>query len=497
MTIVERAHASMVNGFLAAAVDWAFRRPEARPARAQSDRFANRHSINWFAGIAALGFSVVLVIAIGISAILTTDRLREGFGWVRHTNEVLLELSRVEEGLLEQRAALRGFVITGNTNYTDIYRQNRAEVADALNALLSLVTDNPPQIVRVWKLRTLLTARLLKFDHDGGLSPERRLAIANDMRGSVQGPGFLRTDLVSRSLLNTLRAEEVLLLSQRQQKTEDGVALLLELSVFASVLALLSGTMGVFLIKRERGALRLNVLQAELMHAQRLDLVNQSSAMLAHELSQPLTAAANYLAALKRASDNASVRIPDNIADLAMRARAQIARASGIVTRLHRFVDKHVTARSHEALATLIDDAVSLLGTLDASIALQISVEPGLPEVAIDRVQVQQVLVNLMRNAIEAMHGNARSTLSLRVTSAAPDCVLFSLADNGPGLSREIAGRLFQPFITTKKDGLGVGLSICRTIIVDHGGKIWANSNPGMGTVFHFTLPTVPLALAA
>ena len=108
-----------------------------------------------------------------------------------------------------------------------------------------------------------------------------------------------------------------------------------------------------------------------------------------------------------------------------------------------------------------------------------------------DRVQVQQVLVNLMRNAIEAMQGSARRELLLSMVYAGGKTVQVALADTGPGLVPEVAERLFQPFVSTKSDGMGVGLSICQSIVTQHGGRIWAEPNPRGGTIFYFTLPVV------
>jgi len=109
----------------------------------------------------------------------------------------------------------------------------------------------------------------------------------------------------------------------------------------------------------------------------------------------------------------------------------------------------------------------------------------------VDRIQLQQVLVNLMRNAIEAMQGCPRRELTLSASSPHRGSVEISLADTGPGLAPEVIERLFQPFVSTKESGMGVGLSICRSIIEQHDGRIWAEPGPGGGTVFHFTLPAV------
>jgi signal transduction histidine kinase len=126
---------------------------------------------------------------------------------------------------------------------------------------------------------------------------------------------------------------------------------------------------------------------------------------------------------------------------------------------------------------------------LGDGIQLRTEIAPDLPVILADRVQIQQVLVNLARNAIEAMTGQDRRDLRITAILQGPDAVRLSVADTGPGLPELVTKQLFKPFVSTKPDGMGVGLSICRAILLDHGGKIWAEPNPGGGTVFHFTVP--------
>jgi C4-dicarboxylate-specific signal transduction histidine kinase len=248
---------------------------------------------------------------------------------------------------------------------------------------------------------------------------------------------------------------------------------------------------------RERSEHRVREMRTELMHSQRLTLMGQTASMLAHELNQPLAAATNYLAALRRLAAGSGSDAAARMEEVAQKAVAQMQRAGGIVKRLRGFIDKRDTERSRESPATLVNDAVMLLGTLDDSMTLQTLVEPTVPDILVDRIQLQQVLVNLLRNAIEAMRDSARRVLTLRVLSISPHMVEISLQDTGPGLAKEVAQRLFQPFVTSKKEGMGVGLSICHSIVTDHGGTIWAEPAPGGGTLFRFTLPTADETEAA
>jgi C4-dicarboxylate-specific signal transduction histidine kinase len=258
---------------------------------------------------------------------------------------------------------------------------------------------------------------------------------------------------------------------------------------FALALALIGpalGLIGVTLLQSDRGRRQARAMQSELMHVQRLAVMGETAAMLAHEVSHPLAAASNYLAALRRTSANGD---RSKTAEYSDRAAQQIHRAATILHRLRRFIEKRDAERAPVAPAVLIQDAVALLGPLEGEVALVAAADPDLPDVAVDRVQVQQVLVNLIRNAVEATQGCTERRLTIAATAPSSRLVEFSLTDSGRGLPADVAAKLFQPFISTKKDGMGVGLSICRSIIAGHQGSIWAEPNPQGGTVFRFRLP--------
>lgn len=470
---------------------------EARSSMVRLEAASDRVSRAWLGGAVALAFSVLFLGFTAVLATITLGRLHDSFGWVLHTQAAVLEVSLVEEGLFESSAAERSFVITADANYIAIYRQARVKLDRHVAALAGVVADDPVQLQRAYELRRLITGREAWFDRSGGLTPSRREKMAAEIRSKNSGKSFLQLTLAARMLIESLRATETRLLAERQQRAVVNEANLLWLSGTAGVMALVCGVFGMLLIQRERGEYRARELQLELMHTQRLAMVNQSSAMLAHELNQPLTAATNYIGALKRLAANESADSRAKAVACIENIRLQIERTGRIVARLRSFVDKRVAERTREQPSSLVEDAVSLLGTIDISTTLRVEVEPGLPPVMIDRVQVQQVLVNLMRNAIEAMQDSPSRDLTLRVVAAGRCKVQFSLQDSGPGLSKSVTDRLFKPFVTSKKDGLGVGLSICRTIIDAHGGKIWAESSGGAGTVFHFTLPAAQALAAA
>ncbi len=252
---------------------------------------------------------------------------------------------------------------------------------------------------------------------------------------------------------------------------------------------------------------RLQELQAELLHVSRLSAAGTMASALAHELNQPLTATASAVRAAQRLlaclpSEGAA---PEEIHEALTLAAEQALRAGQIVRRLREFVarDGEVDTRL-EDLAKLTEEAgaLALVGARERGIHVEFRFDPPLPHVLVDRVQIQHVLLNLIRNAVEAMtqdetgdDGAPPRRRELRVTaaSARPDRVELGVFDTGPGIAPEVAGRLFSSFVSTKPGGMGMGLSICRSIVEAHGGRLWAEPNPGGGAVFRFTLPTIPL----
>ena len=262
--------------------------------------------------------------------------------------------------------------------------------------------------------------------------------------------------------------------------------------------------------KRQATEARLQELQAELLHVSRLSAAGQMAAALAHELNQPLTAISSALEGARLMLQTASSTKPGRDAPPAMALEAmdlaaeQALRAGQIVRRLREFVSRGETNQQLQDTGKLIEEAgeLALVGTKESGIRASFRLAPHLPPVLVDRIQIQQVLLNLIRNAIEAMTEERaaagiplRRELAIAAVPTGPEEVEVSVADTGPGLPPEVAKRLFEPFVTTKLDGMGVGLSICRTIVEGHGGRLWAKSNSGGGTVFRFTLPTPPCCI--
>jgi two-component system sensor kinase FixL len=175
------------------------------------------------------------------------------------------------------------------------------------------------------------------------------------------------------------------------------------------------------------------------------------------------------------------------------KAAEQAVRAGQIIRRLRDFVSRGESERRVESIAKLVEEAsaLALVGAKDRGIRVQFKFHPAVDLVLADRVQIQQVILNLIRNAMDAMEDSPSRELSVSVTPVEDGFIRISVADSGTGIAPEIAEQLFQPFVTTKREGMGVGLSISRTIVETHGGKIWVEPGQNGGTIFHFTLMAV------
>ena len=244
------------------------------------------------------------------------------------------------------------------------------------------------------------------------------------------------------------------------------------------------------LTERQETEQQLQDLQTELARLSRLTAMGEMASTLAHEINQPLSAISNYLQGCNRLLQPIEHANMPKIRDALAETTKQTLRAGHIISQLREFVSRGETEKNPENLSKLVEEAgaLALVGAKDEGVRSHFRFASHTDKVLVEKVQIQQVLLNLMRNAIDAMQGCERK--ELLVTTSAPENgkVTVSVADSGAGVSEEIAGRLFQPFVTTKSNGMGVGLSISKRIIEAHGGEIWAEPNPGGGTVFRFKL---------
>lgn len=272
------------------------------------------------------------------------------------------------------------------------------------------------------------------------------------------------------------------------------------------------------LTERQEAELRVHDLQSVLAHVQRVSEMGTLATSLAHELNQPLTAIANYVETardlLEKSADNiltirkamndptisASSTTPDlleeNAETIAVVREAldecasQSVRAGQIVRRLRDFISRGESERRIESLQRLITEAsaLALVGAGDQNVEVDVRLDPVADRVLVDRIQIQQVLLNLIRNAIEAMEDSPVRRLLIYSEREASGLIRITVADSGPGLAPDVAKHLFEAFRSTKESGMGLGLSISATIVAAHGGRIWAEPSKLGGTAFHFTV---------
>ncbi|MDG3440642.1 PAS domain-containing sensor histidine kinase [Nitrospirillum amazonense] len=239
---------------------------------------------------------------------------------------------------------------------------------------------------------------------------------------------------------------------------------------------------------------RLQQLQAELLHVSRVSVMGQLASALAHELNQPLTAVVNYIkASLRLLERPEAIDMP--LAREAMeKASAQALRAGQIIRRLRDFIAKGGTDRRAESLDGLIEEAaaLALVGARESGVRMELRLQRQDLRAVIDKIQIQQVLLNLIRNAVEAMEGRPERILSITAMPDGAGFMEIAVADTGHGLDEAAMARLFQPFVSGKERGMGVGLSISRSIVEAHGGRLWPERNEHGGATFRFTLPLLP-----
>jgi C4-dicarboxylate-specific signal transduction histidine kinase len=235
-------------------------------------------------------------------------------------------------------------------------------------------------------------------------------------------------------------------------------------------------------------------MQSELAHANRVATMGQLTASITHEVNQPITAAITYAVAARRFlnAEPPNFREVDDALSLIV---TQGNRAGEVVERVRALIKKAPARKDDVAIDDTILEVIALTRTEAAnnSVSVRTQFAEGLPRVQGDRVQLQQVMLNLIVNAIQAMRGNGEGARELQISIEAVPSeggVRVGVRDTGPGLHPESLSRLFEPFYTTKPEGIGMGLSICRSIIEAHGGRLWAIPCEPQGALFQFTIPT-------
>ena len=234
---------------------------------------------------------------------------------------------------------------------------------------------------------------------------------------------------------------------------------------------------------------RIEELQSELMQVARASAVGEMGSALAHELTQPLSAVVGFVEASAALIDQGGIEMPAKVREYMDQAVAQSLRAGAVIRLLREFTGRGDTERSVKDINVVVEETCRLanLGTAADGIDLELILAPELPPVLIDHVQIQQVVLNLVRNSIDALSDSETPAITVE-TAPGRGAVDVVVSDNGPGLSPEVRERVFEPFVSTKPDGIGIGLSICRTIVEAHGGRIAVDSTEG-GTAFRFSVP--------
>jgi two-component system sensor kinase FixL len=243
---------------------------------------------------------------------------------------------------------------------------------------------------------------------------------------------------------------------------------------------------------RREAEQRVGELRSELLHVTRLSEMGEMASGLAHELNQPLTAIINYMQACRRLLPTAATGGNSRIDELMEKSISQAERTGKIIRQLRQFIARGETEQAPEEIGAVVEEAaqLALIGASERGISAKFDLA-ALPPVLIDKIQIQQVIINLVRNSVDALTDTGGGEITIRARGA-QGLVEIQVCDTGPGLAEDVAQRLFRPFVTTKPGGLGIGLSICRTIAEAHDGKLWATGNPGGGTIFHLALPLAP-----
>ncbi|WP_432761447.1 oxygen sensor histidine kinase FixL [Rhizobium mayense] len=246
------------------------------------------------------------------------------------------------------------------------------------------------------------------------------------------------------------------------------------------------------LTEREESAARLESIQAELARLARLGEMGEMASILAHELNQPLSAIANYACGCTRLLRDRNNTVATEMRDALQEIASQSLRAGQIIKHLRELITKGDTERAPEDIRKVVKEAgaLALVGCRENGIRTVFEYVPGAEMVMVDRVQVEQVLINLMRNAIEAMRHVEHRELTIRTMPTEAGEVAVIVEDTGGGIPEEIAAELFKPFVTTKASGMGIGLSISKRIVEAHGGEMTVSKNAAGGATFQFTLPT-------
>ena len=382
----------------------------------------------------------------------------------------------------------RGFAIVLR-DVTD--RQASSRAVERRERLLQSILDTVPDAMIVIDERGLIVSFSAAAQATFGYTEEE--LIGRNVSVLMPSPDRERHDAYLQRYLETGERRIIGIGRVVTGLRKDGQTFPMELSVGEALIEhqrLFTGFIR-DLTEKHRTEARVQELQAELIHVSRLSAMGTMASTLAHELNQPLTAIANYAETIAPIIEDPSEEDRELLKEVFEDIAAQSIRAGGIVRRLREFIARGEIEKKLEDLPGLIDEAagLALVGAREKGVTAKLQLDPTATPVLVDRVQIQQVLINLIRNAVEAMDSSPVRDLTVRSEWLDGDQVKVSVEDTGPGIDPKVGDQLFQAFVSTKSSGMGLGLSICRTIIEAHGGRIKAEPAPGGGSIFHFTLP--------
>lgn len=374
----------------------------------------------------------------------------------------------------------------------DVTERKRTETAlRQSEARLRAIIDNSPASIHLKDTEGRLLVVNKEFER-------RNRVAAKDALGNTSH------DLIPAESADRLRAEEAWVIENRMPRSferplkypdgETGTYLAVKFPVLdASGVLVGIGSISTDVTAQKRVEEQARQLREELAHVDRFRAMGELASGFAHEVNQPLAAINAYASGiLKRLRSGEGDR--DEFADVMERIAGQAQRAGNIVWRIYRFVRKTPSDRQAMDVNGAIAAAIGMVGSRAeaAGVSIVPNLASGLPSAMADPIQIQQVMLNLFNNAIEAMaEDRARRRLAVATRRAGPAVIEVTVSDTGCGIPPEDRVRLFQPFFTTKTDGMGVGLLVCQTIIEEHEGTLAVASEPGNGTVVTFTLPMV------
>ena len=480
--------------------------------------------------LASVAGALLLLLGTSVMSYRTVRALIDVQVSVEHSQNIIDGIDRLVSLLRDAEIGARTYVLTADARDLDRYRDGVARALDQLGALRILVRDNTFQSSRLDALEPMLRAR---FDFLETLVTRRSLGAGPaELADSLQPSPDERSRM--RGLVSAMADEETDLYQAQRERAATKASRTLWIIIIATgagftticaiaiwvawemrmrqmaegalrtANATLEDRVRLRTEELSRSHLRLQELQSELLHVGRVGAMGQMASTLAHEINQPLAAIANYLAAAGKLLHLGDVGI-GSAREALDRAGEQTRRAAEIIRRARDFVRKRELHQVPESLSLVIEEATSLIkgAAYQHQVNLRLDLDSRANAAVVDRIQIQQVIINLARNAIEAMAGCERRELIISSELQPNGAVEIRVADSGSGLSESVAEQLFQPFVTSKANGMGVGLSICRTIVEAHGGAIWFETNRGGGAVFVFTVPSaaavdcMPLAAAA